>query len=374
MKKRESGIDRERFAFIAHPRDEKELYRNIPILRMLGRRMREKLISSVWPLIVVEMKTNLTTAEGKRIVGDLVTLTQTPGLIFKNLRKVRARVRDAVQLGRNRGARSIGLGALLPAAVSGGKWLEKELDVHIATGSSFNAWIMIENLKQSAQRLSIDLASETLCIIGASQQTGVNVAHSLSGFCSKVILSDVPGKKGKLESLKRDLLEVNNRLDVRIECDPAKLTDSSLFMVFTSAQGVLPPVELLRPGTLMLDDTQPRSISREYEQSREDLIVMEGGVIRLPGFNPGYRMGLRNKDEMYGCVAETILMTWLESHGEDPSSVDYFFNPDTAKEAIDRAVERTGFCLTEPRSRGQVSLTHEKVAAFRKAKRTAIAV
>ena len=362
-----------RFLFLAHPRDLKEIKRQIPILKLFGPRVGKRVLRKMNPVRISKIDTPLVAPNGTKIEGDFIVIPEYAAMLFENLRGIRQKVKDAVRMGTQLGDFNVGLGSFLPAILSGGDFLESEYNVRVCTGSNFNTYIMISNLYTAASKLNINLCNETICIIGATLPTGINVASELALVAKKVILSDVPSKALKLDAVKKQIEErlkeeKATSCQIEIETDSSKLSQASTFMVFTSATGTLPSVEQLSPGTLILDDTQPRAISKEYETARRDLIVCEGGLISLPGVNTHFNFGLLRKDVMWGCLAETIALAWLGANGDDKSSIDFSLKGHAAAKKIASLVDAMGFTQIPLMSRKKEVLTKEAVAAFLEAR------
>ena len=79
-------------------------------------------------------------------------------------------------------------------------------------------------------------------------------------------------------------------------------------VAMTSAiQPIIEP-EHLKPGSVVCDVARPRNVSRRVAEERDDVLVIEGGVVDLPGevdfgFDFGFPPG-----KAYACMAETILL------------------------------------------------------------------
>jgi len=81
---------------------------------------------------------------------------------------------------------------------------------------------------------------------------------------------------------------------------------------------VLVEPEDLQVGAVVCDVARPRDVSRRVAEERDDVLVIEGGVVKPPGevdfhFNFGFPPGLA-----YACMAETMILT-LEKRFENYS-------------------------------------------------------
>jgi predicted amino acid dehydrogenase len=68
---------------------------------------------------------------------------------------------------------------------------------------------------------------------------------------------------------------------------------------------------------VVCDLSRPANLSREVAQLRPDVLVIEGGVIAVPGLPKLGRFGL-GQGNVFACMAETMLLT-LAGHFEDTS-------------------------------------------------------
>jgi fatty aldehyde-generating acyl-ACP reductase len=72
----------------------------------------------------------------------------------------------------------------------------------------------------------------------------------------------------------------------------------------------------LKPGAVVCDVARPRDVSRRVAEQRDDVLVIEGGMVEVPGnvdfhFDFGFPPG-----KSYACMAETMVLA-LEGRYED---------------------------------------------------------
>jgi len=85
--------------------------------------------------------------------------------------------------------------------------------------------------------------------------------------------------------------------------------------VTSSVDAIIEPQDL-KPGAVVCDVARPRDVSRRVVEERDDVLVIEGGVIEVPGdvefnFNFGFPPGMS-----YACMAETMILA-LEGRFEN---------------------------------------------------------
>ena len=94
---------------------------------------------------------------------------------------------------------------------------------------------------------------------------------------------------------------------------------ADLVFVATNSDASLIAADALTAGAVVCDVARPPNVAREVVESRDDVLVFEGGLVELPEpvhFGPnllGFRPGI-----MLGCLAETVLLA-LEGDDRDHS-------------------------------------------------------
>jgi fatty aldehyde-generating acyl-ACP reductase len=120
-----------------------------------------------------------------------------------------------------------------------------------------------------------------------------------------------------------------------------------LILTVTSAiHDVIRP-EYLQPGSVVCDVARPRDVSAMVAAARDDILVIDGGMVDVPGpvnfhFNFGFPPG-----KAYACMAETIA---LALHGRFE---DFTLGKHLTRERvqdIDEIAKRHGFRLSGFRS------------------------
>jgi len=140
---------------------------------------------------------------------------------------------------------------------------------------------------------------------------------------------------------------------------------ADLVFVATNSQVALIVADALKAGAVVCDVARPANVAREVMESRNDVLVFEGGLVELPEpvhFGPnllGFRPGI-----LLGCLAETVLLA-LEGDDRDHSIGDKL---DPAEAEYLRALaERHGFRAASPHCFG-VELSEEDFAKQRLAR------
>jgi len=356
------------FIFLAHPRHMNDVYTAFPLLKKLKKKQMHKFLLHMWPLFTSEIDTGLTKKDGKPLRGRFVTISATPEMILRKSDPVRTKIGKAVIQARNLGARTVGVGALLPAVIAGGKKIEVPEEMAVTTGYAFSVLIVRKNLETISSLFDIDIASSRIAVVGASQKIGYHIALSLAPEAGSLLLYDQPQKRERLEELAAAIEEKNpgKPACAAIAESQADLLAADLILVFTSALSTRLKSENLAPGTIIIDDTQPNAVPRALADEREDILVLDGGLVSLPGFNPHFRFGLLKKEDMWGCLGETILLSWIKSRNGNRPVPDYADDPEAVMALYREAYEEIGFEAAEIRSFSRRRLTEDKIGLIRK--------
>jgi hypothetical protein len=116
----------------------------------------------------------------------------------------------------------------------------------------------------------------------------------------------------------RDLvlrLEAEGRLI--LTQDLGYLPSADVVVTATSAPNSLLGPRDLKHGSVVCDLSRPFNVSRDVVQMRPDVLVIDGGVIRVPGLPELGQFGI-GKGHVFSCMAETILLT-LDDHFQNTS-------------------------------------------------------
>lgn len=302
-----------KFAFIIHPLEPSDVSRKFPI----ARRLPDRWIEGITRRLPVQRVSHITgirsphnEAEGW-FVGVPLTSRQMVTLPTDDvLRKIIA----AGRLAERQGARIIGLGAFTAVVGDAGVTIARELSAGVTTGNSYTAWTALEGAREAARFMDIDLDAAEVAVVGATGSIGRACALIMAGEARQLTL--VGRDEGKLERLAREVL-TETGVSAQISTDIKKSLPSAdvVITVSSAVEAIIEP-EDLKSGAVVCDVARPRDVSARVAEARDDVLVMEGGVVEVPGdvdfgLDWGYPPRTCN-----ACIAETILLA-LEERYED---------------------------------------------------------
>jgi predicted amino acid dehydrogenase len=146
--------------------------------------------------------------------------------------------------------------------------------------------------------------------------------------------------------------------------DFTKLRGADVVVTVTSADTAIIFPEHLKPGSIVCDVSRPRDVSLRVAQDRPDVLVIEGGVVEVPGpVDFGFDFGFPPKCA-YACMSETMLLA-LENRKES-----FTIGKDVTVDQVvemERLAKKHGFKLAGFRSfeRAVTQETIDRVRAAR---------
>jgi len=304
------------FAFIIHPIDPKrDVSRKFPLL---GRILNERQIdffSTYFPPVYISQIDGVTSeSTGKAVKGWFIACPYTPRRMMELPEQmVYRKIIQTGQAAEKLGAQILGLGAFTSVVGDAGVTIANSLDVPVTTGDSYTVTVAVESIREAAHVMDIPLSSATAAVVGATGAIGQICAELLAEDVERLYL--IGRRQAALEEL-RDRLQSRARAELIVSTRMEVLAEAQLILTVTSAiRDVIHP-EHLQPGSVVCDVARPRDVSAMVAAARDDILVIDGGMVDVPGsvdfhFNFGFPPG-----KAYACMAETMVLA-LEGRFED---------------------------------------------------------
>jgi len=304
----------EPFAFLIHPIDvRRDVARKYPLLGLLPERVLEWLLTRREPLPVAEMR-GIQSVTGATTHGWLIGCPLSPRQFLElPLDFVYGRMEQCGRIAEALGAKILGLGAFTSVVGDGGITLSRRLSIAVTTGNSYTVATAIEGTREAARLMGIELKTASAAVVGASGSIGATCAELLSRDVARVALIGRSEKR---------LLPVVERIksaggaDVSVHTNIAEgLRGADVVVAVSSAAEAIVEPEFLKRGAVVCDVARPRDVSVRVARERDDVLVIEGGVVRVPGamecvkigtdkpFNFGFPPGTA-----YACMSETMAL------------------------------------------------------------------
>ncbi len=299
------------FAFLIHPLDVKDIYRKFPSASILPDRLTENLLKMVHPFKISHitgLQSPYAQAEGYFIVCPLTSrqmLELPENLVLQKIIK-------AGKLAEKLGAKIFGLGAFSSVVGDAGITIARNLNLAVTTGNSLTVASALESTRKAVQFMGHKLENTHAVIVGATGSIGKICAILLTPQVAKMTL--VARNQSNLQELAA-LIKSQCGKEVQITSDIKQaLLQGQIVLTVTSAVDTLIGSQDLLPGAIVCDVSRPRNVSIQVARERNDVLVLEGGVMEVPGkvnfnFDFGFPPGMS-----YACMAETMTLALEERY------------------------------------------------------------
>ena len=293
------------FAFMIHPLDETDVMRKFSVAKYLPDFIIRQMLKHAPPFKASDI-TGIA-SKHNQISGCFVTCPLTakqmttlpePFVLDKIIR--------AGKVAQKAGAKVLGLGAFTSVVGDAGITVAKHLTIPVTTGNSYTVATAIEGAKMAAALMGHSLDTANVAIVGA---TG-----SIGRVCADILAREVRNLKlvgkdeVKLQKLANKILYETGLVAKICRDVKQSLRDADIVICVTNSVEVLINPEDLKPGAVVCDVSRPRNVSKSVADLRNDVLVIEGGLVEVPGdvdfhLNFGFPPGMA-----YACMAETMIL------------------------------------------------------------------
>jgi len=366
----------ERFAFIIHAIDVRtDAAKKFPIARFFPEPLVAAAMRHVSPMVVAHLQ-GIQSITGVEAEGWFIGCPLAPryllGLpaeeVYENLHK-------CCLLAEGLGARIVGLGALTSVAGDGGITLATRTPLAVTTGNSYTVATAVEGAIEGGRMMGVPLEEAHVAVVGAAGSIGHTCAALLGPGARRITL--VGRHLEKLEPVAADV-RARGAVRVDVSGDVATgLADADIVVTVTSAADAVILPSHLKSGAVVCDVARPRDVSVRVAKERPDVLVIEGGLVQVPGDMTVMQTDSRGKDRpdrgefrfgfpkgtAYACMSETMMLA-LDGRYES-FTLGKTVSVEQASE-MSRLAVKHGFKLGGFRSFEQ-AVTEETVAAVRRA-------
>lgn len=297
----------ERFGFIIHPLDAKrDIARKYPFVKYLPASWVEWGLTKKSPMVVSHV-TGIQSKTGVEAEGWLVGCPLTPKqMMTLPIDFVWSRIIGAAKIAEDLGAKIVGLGAFTSVVGDGGRTVADNVNIAVTTGNSFTVATAIDGAIKAAQLMDIDPKSATVAVVGAAGSIGRTCAEMMSKRAARVSLVGLA--KDPLQEIANDL-RTKGTAEVDVHSDVEKgIRDADIVIAVSSAVDAIIEPSYIKSGAVVCDVARPRDVSGRVVEERNDVLVIEGGVVSIPGdVNFNFNFGFPPKTA-YACMSETIAL------------------------------------------------------------------
>jgi predicted amino acid dehydrogenase len=307
----------EHFAFLIHPMDMGHITRKYRMAKKIPEKLVTGTVKRKKPWAISEI-TGIRSITGKEAMGWFIIVPLLPSQIL-NLREkyVVKKIVKACEVAKKQGAGIVGLGAFTACVGGAGKDIADATDVAITTGNSYTVSTAIEGAKKAARIMDIDLRNANIAVVGATGSIGKVAAEILAAEAGALYL--VGRDQYRLDEVKETIFDSLPEGDYNIIASTdisGMVKQADVIITVTSAIDFVIQPEDIKSGAVVCDVARPRDVAEIVKETRDDVLVIDGGVVRPPGHvDFHFDFGLP-PDLALACMAETMILA-LEGRYED---------------------------------------------------------
>jgi predicted amino acid dehydrogenase len=303
------------FAFIIHPiHIKKDVSRKYPLLGKILSEKQINFFSRFFPPVYLSEVTGIRSATtGNEIRGWLIACPFTPPTMMSlPVETVYRKIVACGHMAEELGAKILGLGAFTSVVGDAGQTIADRLDIPVTTGDSYTVTMAVEAIREAARQMDTRMGEATVAIVGATGAIGRTCAEMLADECAHLIL--IGRRIEPLETLRASCQ--GRKAQITASTAMEAIYEADLILAVTNAVHAVIEPRHLKPGAVVCDVARPRDVSRQVAAQRDDVLVIEGGMVEIPGpveFNFDFGFPPRMA---YACMAETMALA-LERRFED---------------------------------------------------------
>lgn len=297
-----------RFAFIIHPLEPKHAAKKYPIAKYVPDFLIEAFIARKHPVLMSEVK-GIESLTGAKTEGWFIGCPLTPKQMMGGvpLEHTYKRIVECTQMAADLGAEVIGLGAFTSVVGDGGITVAQRSPIAVTTGNSYTVATAIEGTLRACALLGVEVKNSTLAVVGATGSIGKTCAQVLGRDFAKTLL--VGRDLERTEAVAAGIQGSEATTDI------SRIREADAVVTVTSSDSEIILPQHLKPGCVVCDVARPRDVSTRVAKERPDVLVIEGGVVSVPGnvdfgMNFGFPPGTA-----YACMSETMMLA-LENRPE----------------------------------------------------------
>lgn len=294
-----------KFAFIIHPLEVADIIRKFKFFKFLPGRLVENLLSFS-PVFKVSEIRGIKSAYSETAGWFVVCPLTSRKMLSLPENTVIEKIVSAGKLAEKLGAEIVGLGAMTSVVGDAGVTIARNLNIAVTSGNSYTVATALEGTRKAAEIMGINMSRANVAVIGATGSIGSVCARIIAAEAGSLTL--VARRPEKLERLSYQIL-METGIAARLTTNVSSaLKEADIVITVTSAVDTVIRPDDLKTGAVVCDVARPRDVSKQVAEKRPDVLVIEGGVVEVPGeaeFN--FNFGFPGK-MAYACMAETIIL------------------------------------------------------------------
>lgn len=297
--------NKKKIGFLIHPRDFDDFYNRYPLAQFIPRSVLEK-ITYLLPPLTVSKITGLRDRNGDRIEGYVIAIPLVAHTMLEKRSLAREKIASAVQKAKDLNVGILALGGLTASLSKGGLDIHRKNDVGVTTGRAYTVKTVTEYVERVCNDFDLEKSKLKIGIVGAAGSIGAGCTFKLAekGF-ENFILIDLERKLKTVEAHAQEIDKKHIQIESHHQLDSLK--EAHIVIAATNAPEALIKNRNLRSGTFIINDAQPSDVADEVYE-REEIAVIEGGVVHTPNVSCNLNMGLHDPYDNFCCLVEGLLL------------------------------------------------------------------
>jgi acetylornithine/succinyldiaminopimelate/putrescine aminotransferase/predicted amino acid dehydrogenase len=261
----------------------------------------------------------------------------------KNFHWIIDKIQHAANIAENAGCQVLGLGGFTSILTKNGKRIKTE-NLKLTTGNSLTVGMGIEAIRRAAKHKNMEVENSSIAIIGAGGNIANTYTEILSRQAEKMILISRTLNNPVVEDLKNNLLQKNPSLKIEITDQIEAIKTCEIVIASSnSSHPVIFPEHLSPVTKIICDLAVPPDVDKSVGLVFPDLLVIKGGIIRLPAGNDFIIGGIPlPSGHVFACMGETLVMG-LDNHKNFSGSIGTVC-PQSTRQVL-KLAEKFGFEL-----------------------------
>ena len=352
-----------KIGIIIHPIDRELLYAYEPGMKRLNLETAKKILEWMSPFKASTVEGIKSKATGEKLNAELIMCpllmeqmaSLSPRFVFQKVIK-------AVELAKERGARSAALVAYTALVGDRGAKVQEKVGIPLTTGNHMTLVTMPEAVLKAIQLLGKNISKMKMLVLGANPLVYTFVRRL--GYQLEKTFIYYPARE-KIRMYYTVLpFDLKRKVEIVYRNPRGLLKDVDIVINATRRLPALFEERFLKSGAIVFDASYPRSI----HISRKDVLLIDGIVVRPPG-NPKFNFNFGLPESYcFPCMAEPMVLAFEKRF--ESYSLGKDFSADKAGAILQLALKH-GFELGPLTSYEQVIPTEkiESIAYLLKKKR-----
>lgn len=351
-----------KIGFLVHARNHRDLIRKFPLLKYVPGKLVDFIAINLPPIIVSNI-TGLKRKNGEPVEGHIIGITITARQMIEQREKALRKIIQACKFAERKGVRIIGLGALTASFSKGGlDILPHVKEMGITTGRAYTTKTVTDYVKHCVENFGYDKKDVRLAIVGAGGSVGSSCAKLLAQWGIKnMLFIDLLKRAEHLKKAVEHLKGVHGHINIEVSHAITAIKGWDIIITATNAPEALVRSEDLSPGTIIINDAQPSDVPKEVILERNDILIVEGGIIRTPGIKCNFNLGLADREDTFCCLGEVLVL----AHNEKFENFATGELEERLVEEIETMSEGLGFTISKFQNDVQRYIPEEQIEYVR---------